>query len=117
MRLSRRRDQPQEIAGNAQNGSKGNAGTRLGHGRRIVCDAPTAATVSNVPAPPSRSAPAGREQNRENLGLAALLRSTGTEQTGLTNEATQTPETNGGQGATAARRATRDAAGRSAPLR
>ena len=116
MRLSRRRDQPQEIAGNAQNGSKGNAGTRLGHGRRIVCDAPTAGTCSNVPDRPAARR-ARREQNRENLGPAALLRSTGTEQTGLTNEATQTPETNGGQGATAARRATRDAAGRSAPLR
>ncbi len=39
MRSPRRRDQPQEIADDAQDGLKRGAETRLGHGRRIVRDA------------------------------------------------------------------------------
>ena len=50
MRSSRRRDQPQEITGDAQDGSK--RGKRLGHGRRIVRDAVVQATVSQMPGPP-----------------------------------------------------------------
>jgi len=39
MRASRRRDQPQEITRKAQDGVKRCAGTRVGHGRRILPDA------------------------------------------------------------------------------
>jgi len=39
VRPSRRRGQPQEITGHAQDGAKRGARTRLDHGRRIVRDA------------------------------------------------------------------------------
>ena len=38
MRSCRRREQPQDVRGDAQDGSDRGAGTRLGHGRRIVCE-------------------------------------------------------------------------------
>src|SRR5882762_6464192 len=55
MRSPRRRDQPKEIAGDAQDGSKRGAGTRLGHGRRIVCDA----LVQERPSQKYRDRPSG----------------------------------------------------------
>lgn len=50
-------DQPQEIAGNSQDGSKRGAGTRLGHGRRIVRDALAQQRRSLRTGTPMRSAP------------------------------------------------------------
>src|SRR6266516_6801307 len=74
LRSSGRRDQPQEIAGDAQNGSKRGDGTRLCHGRRIVADA----VAQPRPSPKYWTHPIGaaREQFATFLRRFGLLRIT-----------------------------------------